>query len=29
MELVENNNVNKDILDLYDVYILPVANPDG
>ena len=29
MELVENNNINNDILELYDVYILPVANPDG
>ena len=29
MELVENNNANDDILEKYDVYILPVANPDG
>jgi hypothetical protein len=29
MELVENNNANDDVLELYDVYILPVANPDG
>ena len=29
MELVENSNANDDILELYDVYILPVANPDG
>ena len=29
MELVENYNANDDILNTYDVYILPVANPDG
>ena len=29
MQLVENHNANDDILRDYDVYILPVANPDG
>ena len=28
-ELVVNTNFNSDVLDFYDFYILPVANPDG
>lgn len=28
-ELVENHQQNADILDFYDIYVLPVANPDG
>ena len=28
-ELVENEDPNNSILNNFDVYILPVANPDG
>ncbi len=28
-ELVVNSNFNSDVLDFYDFYVLPVANPDG
>ena len=28
-ELVENQAENQDLIDFYDFYILPVANPDG
>ena len=28
-ELVEGYDANKDIVDFYDVYFLPVMNPDG
>merc|ERR1719412_1791577 len=27
--LVENNHANQDLIDFFDFYILPVANPDG
>lgn len=28
-ELVENQAENQDLIDFFDFYILPVANPDG
>lgn len=28
-ELVENEDVNNSVLNTFDVYVLPVANPDG
>ena len=28
-ELLQNSNQYSDILNKYDLYILPVANPDG
>ena len=28
-ELVENQRENQDMIDFFDFYILPVANPDG
>ena len=28
-ELVENSRQNQDLIDFFDFYILPVANPDG
>ena len=27
--LVEDPDYNSDILDVFDVYVLPVSNPDG
>ncbi|XP_023337443.1 carboxypeptidase B isoform X2 [Eurytemora carolleeae] len=29
MELVENTNTHSDLLNQYDVYVMPVMNPDG
>ena len=28
-QLVERSGENQDLVDFYDFYILPVANPDG
>ena len=28
-QLVERSGENEDLIDFYDFYILPVANPDG
>jgi murein tripeptide amidase MpaA len=28
-QLVERYKANQDLVDFYDIYILPVANPDG
>ena len=28
-ELVENVDLNRDILEFYDIYVLPIMNPDG
>ena len=28
-ELVENSRQNQELIDFFDFYILPVANPDG
>jgi len=28
-ELVENVDLNRDVLEFYDIYVLPIMNPDG
>jgi murein tripeptide amidase MpaA len=28
-QLVERSDQNQDLLDFYDIYIIPVTNPDG